>query len=124
MPKILKVSELKNVLNTLPADRDLILVTGEEWLPEQLIATSMIDDMLFLQFDNAPEDTQGEEGRGFVEHEIALIRYRFEQILAEESDAKSKTDALLSLFIMGHEQSSSEVIEMLENTNFEQQTID
>ena len=27
--------------------------------------------MLFLHFDNAPEDGQGdEEGRGFVEHEL------------------------------------------------------
>lgn len=124
MLKIVKVSELTNVLNTLPADSDLNIVTGEEWLPEQLIATSMVDDMLFMQFDNAPEDIQGEEARGFVEHEIEMIRQRFEQIITEESDLKSKTDALLALFLIGHEQSSGEVIEILENEEFEEQAIE
>ncbi|WP_406733109.1 hypothetical protein RJD39_03125 [Vibrio scophthalmi] len=124
MLKIVKVSELKNVLNALPADCDLNVVTGDEWLPEQLVATSTVDDMLFLQFDNAPEDIQGEEARGFVDHEIDMIRQRFEQIIAEDSDNSSKADALLALFLIGHEQSSGEVIEILESAEYEQQAFE
>lgn len=124
MLKIVKVSELKNVLNALPADGDLNVVTGDEWLPEQLVATSTVDDMLFLQFDNAPEDIQGEEARGFVDHEIDMIRQRFEQIIAEDSDNSSKADALLALFLIGHEQNSGEVIEILESAEYEQQAFE
>lgn len=52
-----------------------------------------------LHFDNAPEDGQGdEEGRGFVDHEIDLIRTRLQQILDEDSDNASKADAMLGLF--------------------------
>ncbi|PMP38432.1 hypothetical protein BCS87_12530, partial [Vibrio splendidus] len=77
-------------------------------------------DMLFLEFDNAPEDNQGdEEGRGFVEHEIAMIREKLELLLDEPSDTKTKADALLAIFLMGHELSSSEVIEVLESTELE-----
>ncbi|KII79560.1 hypothetical protein [Vibrio renipiscarius] len=119
MQKIVKVSELKDVLNALPIDKDIHIVTGEEWLPEQLVTTSLVDDMLFMQFDNAPEDTQCEEGRGFVQHEVELIRSRFEQIITEPIDAKSKADAILALFLIGHEQSSAEVIEILESVEFE-----
>ncbi len=76
--------------------------------------------MLFLEFDNAPEDNQGdEEGRGFVEHEIAMIREKLELLLDEPSDTKTKADALLAIFLMGHELSSSEVIEVLESTELE-----
>ncbi len=33
-----------------------------------------------MEFDNAPEENQGDdEGRGFVEHEIAMIREKLEQ---------------------------------------------
>ena len=124
MLKFVNVSELKNVLNALPADTDLNVVTGDEWLPEQLIDTSIVDDMLFLQFDNAPEDIQGDEARGFVEHEIEMIRHRFEQIISEASDTNSKTDAILALFLIGHEHSSGEVIEILENTDVEALAID
>ncbi|HAS62350.1 MAG TPA: hypothetical protein DCS35_07080 [Vibrio sp.] len=116
MQKIVKVSELKNLLDTISTDTDLDVVTGEEWLPEQLVATSIVEDMLFLEFDNAPEETQGEEARGFVEHEIEMIRDKFEQIIAEDSDAKSKADAILALFLLGHELSSGEVIEVLEDS--------
>ncbi|EGU29563.1 hypothetical protein VII00023_09134 [Vibrio ichthyoenteri ATCC 700023] len=124
MLKNVKVSELKNVLNALPTDCDLNIVTGDEWLPEQLVATSTVDDMLFLQFDNAPEDIQGEEGRGFVDHEIEMIRHRFEQIITENSDTSSKADALLALFLIGHEQSSGEVIEILESAECEEHIIE
>ncbi len=93
---------------------------GEAWLPERLVDTNLDGDMLFLEFDNAPEDNQGdEEGRGFVEHEIAMIREKLELLLDEPSDTKTKADALLAIFLMGHELSSSEVIEILESTESE-----
>ena len=93
---------------------------GEAWLPERLVNTNLDGDMLFLEFDNAPEDNQGdEEGRGFVEHEIAMIREKLEQVLDDTSDTKTKADALLAIFLMGHELSSSEVIEILESTESE-----
>ena len=77
-------------------------------------------NMLFLHFDNAPEDSQGdEEGRGFVTHEIELIRWRLSQILQEDSSHTSKVDALLALFLMGHELSSSQILEILENNPLE-----
>ncbi len=93
---------------------------GEEWLPERLIDAKLDQGFLFLEFDNAPEEEQGdEEGRGFVEHEVKLIRRRFEQIIDEASDTKTKADAMLALFLMGHELSSSEVIEILEDSHDE-----
>ncbi|MDE1241770.1 hypothetical protein [Vibrio aestuarianus] len=112
----MKVSELRKILDSLPENVDPELVMGEVWLPERLIDTQLDDNLLFLEFDNAPEEGEGEnEARGFVEHEITMIRQRFEQILAEQADNKSKADAMLALFLMGHEYSSSEVIEILED---------
>ncbi|CAH8191149.1 hypothetical protein [Vibrio aestuarianus] len=112
----MKVSELRKILDSLPENVDPELVMGEVWLPERLIDTQLDNNLLFLEFDNAPEEGEGEnEARGFVEHEITMIRQRFEQILAEKSDNKSKADAMLALFLMGHEYSSSEVIEILED---------
>ncbi|MBN3572888.1 hypothetical protein [Vibrio neptunius] len=112
----MKASDLKKLLDALPEGQNPNIVTGEEWLPERLVNTHLDDEMLFLEFDNAPEETQGEdEGRGFVEHEIAMIRQRFEQILDESSDTKTKADAMLALFLMGHEMSSSEIIEIMED---------
>ncbi|MCG9679869.1 MULTISPECIES: hypothetical protein [Vibrio] len=112
----MKASDLKKVLDSLPENQDPHIVTGEEWLPERLVNTHLDNDMLFLEFDNAPEETQGEEeGRGFVEHEVDMIRQRFKQILDESSDTKTKADAMLALFLMGHEMSSSEIIEILED---------
>ena len=112
----MKASDLKKLLDALPEDQNPNIVTGEEWLPERLVNTHLDDEMLFLEFDNAPEETQGEdEGRGFVEHEIAMIRQRFEQFLDESSDTKTKADAMLALFLMGHEMSSSEIIEIMED---------
>ncbi|WP_017085625.1 hypothetical protein [Vibrio splendidus] len=117
---IVKVSELQNIIDQLPKDSDPDIVMGEEWLPERLVDTNLDGDMLFLEFDNAPEDNQGdEEGRGFVEHEIAMIREKLELLLDEPSDTKTKADALLAIFLMGHELSSSEVIEILESTELE-----
>ncbi|MCF7495128.1 hypothetical protein L3V35_08715 [Vibrio sp. L5-1] len=114
---IVKVSELQNIIDQLPKDSDPDIVVGEAWLPERLVDTNLDGDMLFLEFDNAPEDNQGdEEGRGFVEHEIAMIREKLELLLDEPSDTKTKADALLAIFLMGHELSSSEVIEVLEST--------
>ncbi|MEZ8734617.1 MULTISPECIES: hypothetical protein [unclassified Vibrio] len=114
---IVKVSELQNIIDHLPKDSDPDIVMGEAWLPERLVDTNLDGDMLFLEFDSAPEDNQGdEEGRGFVEHEIAMIREKLELLLDEPSDTKTKADALLAIFLMGHELSSSEVIEVLEST--------
>lgn len=111
----MKASELISIFNTLPAENDPEIVMGEEWLPERLVETSLNGEMLFLRFDNAPEESQGEEeGRGFVDHEIDLIRTRLQQILEEDGDNVSKVDAMLGLFLMGHELSSSQVIEILE----------
>lgn len=112
----MKASELKSLLNSLPSDNDPDIVTGEVWLPERLLSVSHDDEMMFLHFDSAPEENQGEdEARGFVEHEVEMIRHRFEQILDESSDTKTKADAMLALFLMGHELSSSDVIEILED---------
>ncbi|MEZ9397109.1 hypothetical protein AB4393_10755 [Vibrio splendidus] len=117
---IVKVSELQNIIDHLPQDSDPDIVMGEAWLPERLVNTNLDGDMLFLEFDNAPEDNQGdEEGRGFVEHEIAMIREKLEQVLDDTSDTKTKADALLAIFLMGHELSSSEVIEILESAESE-----
>ncbi|CAM2886740.1 hypothetical protein QTO01_03295 [Vibrio mytili] len=113
----MKASELISILNTLPPEHDPEIVMGEQWLPERLVETQLDGDLLFLNFDNAPEDEQGEEeGRGFVEHEIELIRTRLQQILDENSDSASKSDAILGIFLMGHELSSSQVIEILEES--------
>ncbi|MCW8335017.1 VC1380 family protein [Vibrio paucivorans] len=112
----MKVSDLKKILNSLPDDSDIDVVMGEEWLPERLTNARLDGEYLFLEFDNAPEETQGdEEGRGFVEHEIEMIRHRFEQILDDATDTKTKADAMLALFLMGHECSSSDIIEVLED---------
>ncbi|PMJ91443.1 hypothetical protein [Vibrio sp. 10N.261.55.A7] len=112
----MKVSDLKKIIAALPEDSDPDIVMGEEWLPERLINTSLDGKLLFLEFDNAPEETQGdEEGRGFVEHEVDMIRHRFEQIIEDASDTKTKADAMVALFLMGHESSSSEIIEILEH---------
>lgn len=112
----MKASKLKNLLESLPKDIDPEVVCGEMWLPERLVGTQLDGELLFLEFDSAPEESQGEEeGRGFVEHEIEMIRHRFEQMLDESSDTKTKADAMLALFLMGHELSSSEVIEILED---------
>lgn len=89
---------------------------GEEWLPERLIDTHLDSEFLFLSFDNAPEDVQGEEeGRGFVEHEIELIRQQIESLLAEEDKGmKTKAEMLVTLLVMAHERTSSEFIEIIE----------
>ena len=48
-----------------------------------------------------------------------MIREKLELLLDEPSDTKTKADALLAIFLMGHELSSSEVIEVLESTELE-----
>ena len=118
--RIVKVSELQNIIEQLPNDSDPDIVMGEEWLPERLVNTKLDGELLFMEFDNAPEENQGdEEGRGFVEHEVAMIREKLEHLLGEPSDTKTKADALLAIFLMGHELSSSEFIEVLETTETE-----
>lgn len=111
---IVKVSELKTILNQLPNDLDPDVVMGEVWLPERLVEAQLDDEMLFLTFDNAPEEGEGEEeGRGFVEHEIELIRTQILNILADDSGPKTKAEALLALITLAHERTSSEFIEIL-----------
>jgi len=111
-----KASELKALLDSLPPDSDPEIVMGEEWLPERLINTHVDNEFIFLEFDNAPEEGQGEEeGRGFVEHEIDLIRQQIEILLREEDKGiKTKAEVLLTLLVMAHERTSSEFIEMIE----------
>ncbi|TXY30648.1 hypothetical protein FXE87_01070 [Vibrio mimicus] len=110
----MKVSELKTILNQLPNDLDPDVVMGEVWLPERLVEAQLNDEMLFLTFDNAPEEGEGEEeGRGFVEHEIELIRTQILNILADDSGPKTKAEALLALITLAHERTSSEFIEIL-----------
>lgn len=117
----MKASELISILNSLPTNTDPDIVMGEEWLPERLVETRLDGELLFLNFDNAPDEREGEEeGRGFVEHEIDLIRTRLQQVLDEDSDNASKADAMLGLFLAGHELSSSEVIEALGPVDLEQ----
>ncbi len=121
----MKASELKKLLNSLNIDTDPDVVCGEYWLPERLVNVQQENDLLFLEFDSAPEENQGEEeGRGFVEHEIELIRERLIQILEEGSDTNAKADAMLALFLMAHERSSSEVIELLENPELMEEPTD
>lgn len=112
----MKASELKALLDSLPPDSDPEIVMGEEWLPERLINTHVDNEFIFLEFDNAPEEGQGEEeGRGFVEHEIELIRQQIEILLREEDKGiKTKAEVLLTLLVMAHERTSSEFIEMIE----------
>nr|WP_321384140.1 hypothetical protein [uncultured Vibrio sp.] len=110
----MKASELISILNSLPTNTDPDIVMGEAWLPERLVETQLDGNLLFLSFDNAPEACQGEEGRGFVDHEIDLIRIRLKQVLDENSDNASKVEAMLGLFLAGHELSSAQVVELLE----------
>ncbi|MBD1558815.1 hypothetical protein HC752_17930 [Vibrio sp. S9_S30] len=111
----MKVSELLQILSKFSDSNDPQVVTGEEWLPERLLTTKHDDDLLFLHFDHQPADQGGdEEGRGFVEHEISMLRDKIRTIVEEEGDTNMKTEAFLALFLIGHERSSSEVIEILE----------
>jgi hypothetical protein len=111
---IVKVSDLNKTLDAVPNDTEVVM--GEQWLPERLVNTTLDGKLLFLEFDNAPEETQGDdEARGFVEHEIEMIRQRVTQIVNDTSDPKAKTDALVALFLMAHESSSSDIIEILED---------
>jgi hypothetical protein len=110
-----KASELLHILNSLDDDTDPELVTGEEWLPERLLSLERNHNYLFCHFDNAPEETQGdEEGRGFVEHEIKLIREKVMEIFTEKASLEAKQDAILAIILFAHEQSSTDVVEMLE----------
>ncbi|SHO58933.1 hypothetical protein [Vibrio quintilis] len=119
----MKASRLVQLLHSLTGDPEV--VTGEEWLPERLVHAKQLDNYLFLEFDNVPEDNQGEEeGRGFVEHEINLIREQIMQIFQEEASLNSKQEAILALILYAHERTSSEVVEMLGHFGEESPTND
>ncbi len=111
----MKVAELKKILARESIADHHDLVTGEVYLPEQLIEVEQDGSLLFLHFDNAPEDIAGdEEGRGLVEHEIELLKERIYQILTERCSMQQKQHALLALVLSGHEMSSSEFVALLE----------
>jgi hypothetical protein len=117
-----KASELLSILNSLPEGTDPELVTGEEWLPERLLNLKPNNNYLFCQFDNAPEENQGdEEARGFVEHEIKLIREKVMDIFMQKASLQVKQDAILALILFAHEQSSTDVVEMLETFELSQE---
>lgn len=110
----MKVSELQQYLSNLPAHTDPEIVTGEVWLPERLIELHTIDNYLFCEFDNAPEDNAGdEEGRGFVEHEIQLLRDYIEAVFLEKTSLHNKKEAILALILFAHERLPSDVVELL-----------
>jgi hypothetical protein len=108
-------------LSSLPEGSDPEIVTGEEWLPERLVKVETQDDYVFCQFDVAPEDSQGDdEGRGFVEHEVELIKARIMSIFLEKASLEEKQQAILALVLYAHEHFPSDVIEMLEMLNDEE----
>ncbi|WCE28320.1 hypothetical protein [Vibrio sp. SCSIO 43137] len=113
----MKASELMAFLSDIDGDKEI--VTGESWLPEQLINAEFDGELINLEFDNAPEDDAGDtEGRGFVEHEVNMLRDKIVQLLFDDTmPAKVKTDVFLKLFLMIHEKSSSEVVEILEESS-------
>ncbi len=117
-----KASELIHILNALPNDPEI--VTGETWLPERLLHAKCLDDLLFCQFDNAPEEDEGEEeGRGFVDHELSLMRSHIMQIFMEKAPLEHKRDAILALILYAHEHSSSDVVEMLEQISLQENSL-
>jgi len=113
----MKASELMAFLSDIDGDKEI--VTGESWLPEQLINAEFDGELINLEFDNAPEDDAGDtEGRGFVEHEVNMLRDKIVQLLFDDAmPAKVKADVFLKLFLMIHEKSSSEVVEILEESS-------
>ncbi|GMQ46575.1 hypothetical protein [Vibrio sp. 10N] len=120
----MKVEKLKNILNNLPKDQDIRIVTGEHWLPEQLVNTELDNNLLFLEFDNAPDEgEQGLEARGFVEHEVELLRQRLDEIVKQSDDSSQLLDALTGFFLVGHEASSAEFIELLEQMESSDETL-
>ncbi|MDW6004080.1 VC1380 family protein [Vibrio mangrovi] len=115
----MKASEFIHILNALPNDPEI--VTGEIWLPERLLQVTSSDDYLFCQFDNAPEENEGEEeGRGFVEHELSLIKSHIMQIFLEKAPLEHKRDAILALILYAHEHTSADVVEMLEQLSLQE----
>lgn len=112
----MNLENLLDILNKYPKDQNIQVVTGETFLPERLVEIQRDHNLLFMQFDNAPDEAeQGEEGRGFVEHEIELLRLRLEQIVSQSNDNQQVVDALLGFFLIGHEASSSQFLELLES---------
>ncbi|MCL9777367.1 VC1380 family protein [Vibrio methylphosphonaticus] len=112
----MKVSNLKKILDSLPINKEYHIVTGEKWLPERLVHTELDNELLFLEFDNAPDEgEEGIEGRGFVDHEIDLLRSRITDILCQNDCPSATADALLGFFLVGHELSSSDFVELLES---------
>lgn len=86
-PNNVKASELKMILNTIPSDQDPELVTGEWWLPEQLVNATHHEEYVFLDFDNAPEEDQGdEEGRGLLNTKWTLFANKLRKYYMKIAD--------------------------------------
>lgn len=113
----MKSSELIQFLSSLPQGVDPEIVTGEEWLPEQLLEATFDGSLVNLHFDNAPEEGTGElDGRGFVEHELVMLKDKIITLMFDKSiEPKTKAEVFLQLFVLTHEKSSEEVIEFLED---------
>lgn len=110
----MKASDLMYQLQTVLKKSDPEIVTGEDWLPERLTEIHQLDDLLFFEFDTAPEDSQDdEEGRGFVDHEIELIRQQIMSIFLEKTSLENKREAILALVLLAHEQTPSTVVQTL-----------
>ena len=114
----LKASQLITILSQLPENHDPDIVTGETWLPERLVRCQQDEALLFLTFDSAPDEGEEDEARGFVEHEVDYIKARLHQLITSGEHPSVKTEAILALVLFAHEHSSSDVIEMLEQTAF------
>lgn len=113
----MKTSQLIEFLSNIPGKLDPEIVTGEEWLPESLIDASFDGNLVNLHFDNAPEEGSGElEARGFVEHEITMLKDQIVKLMFDPSiEPKTKAELFLQLFLLSHEKSSTEVIEIFED---------
>mgnify|MGYP001447691701 CR=1 FL=1 len=114
----MNAAELITILSSFEENTEI--VTGEEWLPEQLISADFDGKLINLKFDNAPEEGSGDsEARGFVEHEVDMLKDKIVQLLFDtDIPAKVKADMFLKLFLMVHENSSTEVVEILESTRY------
>lgn len=110
----MKISELIKCLQDIQAthDDDLEVVTGEEWFPEQLLASNVQHNMTFLQFDRMPSDIPVEiDARGFLEHEELLINTLINNVIFSELEPEAMVEKLTSMLIFSHENISSDVIE-------------